>query len=221
MKPKIRLDISSSIYLKDPESSALGMKILSGSIDMIAEIGFESFTFRKLAETINSTEASIYRYFESKHKLLLYLVNWYWTWMLHRLYYEVANIEDAKTRLDKVLILLTQKVMKDADFEHIDEEKLYQIIINEGVKTYLTHQVDEENKEGDFLAYKNLVSEISTIVLEIKPDYGYPKMLISTVIEGIHHQRFFAEHLPKLTDLGEENSLYDFNKQLIFNTISL
>ncbi len=220
MKPKIRLDISSAIYLKDPESSALGLKILSGSIQMIADIGFESFTFRKLAQEINSTEASIYRYFESKHKLLLYLVNWYWTWLLHRLYYEVANIEDPYLKMDKILILLTQKVMKDADFEYIDEEKLYEIIINEGVKAYLTHEVDEENKEGDFLAYKNLVSEISKVLLEINPDYQYSKMLVSTMIEGIHHQRFFAEHLPKLTNVGSGNWLYEFSKDVIFKSIN-
>ncbi len=219
MRPKIRFDISAAIYLKDPESSELGMKILNGSIDLLYEIGFEEFTFRKLAIAIDSTEASIYRYFESKHKLLLYLVNWYWTWLLHRMYYEVANIEEAELRLEKIIYLLTQKVMQDADFEHIDEEKLYQIIINEGVKSYLTYKVDEENKDGDFRAYKNLVLEISKVILEINPTYPYPKMLVSTLIEGIHHQKFFAQHLPKLTDLGEEDAIFQFYKDLLLNTV--
>ncbi len=219
MTLKIQLQINPAIYLKDPESSKLGRKILQGSIEMIADKGFEYFTFKKLAEHIESTEASIYRYFESKHKLLLYLVNWYWTWLSYRLDYEIANIESAEERLTKVINLLTEKVMQDADFEHIDEQELYQIIINESAKTYLTHEVDEENKEGDFTAYKNLVNEISQIVKEINPEYKYSKMLISTMIEGIHHQRFFQIHLPKLTNITEENAVSDFYQQMVFKSI--
>ncbi|NQY67845.1 MAG: TetR/AcrR family transcriptional regulator, partial [Flavobacteriales bacterium] len=77
----IAIRVNNSIYLKDPESSDLGKNILGGGIDMIDEIGFEDFTFKKLAKEIGSTEASVYRYFESKHKLLLYIISWYWSWM--------------------------------------------------------------------------------------------------------------------------------------------
>ncbi len=219
VQPQIQLQINPAIYIKDPESSTLGKKILSGSIELIADIGFESFNFKKLAIHISSTEASIYRYFESKHKLLLYLVNWYWTWILHRLFYEVANIDDPKIRLEKIIKLLTQRVLKDAHFEHIDEEKLYAIIVTESSKTYLTHQVDEENKEGDFQAYKNLVMQISEVILEINPSYPYSKMLVSNMIEGIHHQRFFAEHLPRLTDIGPDDMIYQFYNEMIFKCI--
>lgn len=215
----IQLQINAAIYLKDPESSSLGKKILQGSIQLIADLGFEDFTFKKLAQQIQSTEASVYRYFESKHKLLLYLVNWYWTWMGYRMQFEVANIECPKERLSKIIHLLTQKVMQDADFKHIDEVKLYEIVINESAKTYLTHEVDKENKEGDFTAYKNLVHEISKIVNEINPRYKFCKMLISNMIEGIHHQQFFANHLPKLTDIEDDNSLSQFYHELIFKTI--
>ncbi|MDH5608082.1 MAG: TetR/AcrR family transcriptional regulator, partial [Cyclobacteriaceae bacterium] len=41
---------------------------------MIAQIGFERFNFKKLSTTINSTEASVYRYFKNKHQLLDYLI---------------------------------------------------------------------------------------------------------------------------------------------------
>ena len=37
----------------------------------------EEFTFRKLAQKINTTEASVYRYFENKHRLLIYILAWY------------------------------------------------------------------------------------------------------------------------------------------------
>ena len=78
---KVSITVNDRIYLKDPESSELGLKILKGSIDMIDEMGLEAFTFGKLAKRIGSTEASVYRYFESKHKLLIYLTAWYWAWM--------------------------------------------------------------------------------------------------------------------------------------------
>ncbi|CAN0604355.1 unnamed protein product, partial [Ectocarpus sp. 12 AP-2014] len=72
----IRIGINEKIYVKDPESSDLGKRIVEQSILMIDDMGFESFTFRKLGERIKSNESSIYRYFENKHKLLLYLASW-------------------------------------------------------------------------------------------------------------------------------------------------
>ena len=66
--PNISIRVNPSIYLKDPESSDLGRRIITGSIDMLDEMGLECFTFKKLGAKIKSTEASIYRYFESKHK---------------------------------------------------------------------------------------------------------------------------------------------------------
>ena len=77
----ITLKVNEHVYLKDPESSKLGKKIIQGSITLIEEFGFEAFTFKKLANHINSTEASIYRYFENKTKILLYITVWYWSWI--------------------------------------------------------------------------------------------------------------------------------------------
>ena len=74
----LKVHIPDKIYIKDPESSVLGKKIITHSILLIDDIGFESFTFKKLGSEINSNESSIYRYFENKHKLLLYLTSWYW-----------------------------------------------------------------------------------------------------------------------------------------------
>ena len=75
---QIKIEINPHLFLKDPMTSELGKNILNGSIHLIDELGFESFNFKKLALEIGTTEASVYRYFESKNKLLLYLINWYW-----------------------------------------------------------------------------------------------------------------------------------------------
>ena len=77
----MQVNIHNGLYLRDPKETTLGQSILKHSIILIDELGFEHFTFKKLAAKINSTEASIYRYFENKHLLLVYLSNWYWEYM--------------------------------------------------------------------------------------------------------------------------------------------
>ncbi len=216
----INIQINENIYLKNPESSDLGRKIIARSIDMVYEIGFECFTFRKLAKEIDSTEASVYRYFESKHKLLLYLTSWYWGWMEYRLVFSLANVVSALERLERAVTLLTGQVKEDSSFSHINEVKLHHIVISESSKAYLTKQVDKENKEGVFAGYKQLVARVGTIILEINPNYNYPNMLVSTIIEGIHHQRYFAEHLPRLTDVVKgEDAISEFYKEMVIKMI--
>lgn len=217
---KIPVRVCEYIYLKDPESSDLGKKIISGSIEMIDELGFEAFTFRKLAKHIGSTEASVYRYFESKQKLLLYLSAWYWGWMEYQLVFSLANIDSPNERLRRAIRLFTEPVNQDSSFGHIDEVKLNNIVVSESSKAYLTKSVDEVNREGAFSGYKNLVRRVSEIVLELNPQYKYAHMLISTVIEGAHHQVFFAEHLPSLTDRIEgENSVTQFYTDMVEKVI--
>jgi hypothetical protein len=90
---RLTIRINQQIYLKDPESSELGRKIISGSIDLIEQDGFEAFTFRKLAVYIGSTEASVYRYFENKHKILLYITSWYWGWLQYQVWINTMNLD--------------------------------------------------------------------------------------------------------------------------------
>jgi len=55
MSIKIKISLNEGLYLKEPQDSKLGRNIIKYSILMIDEFGFESFTFKKLAEKINST----------------------------------------------------------------------------------------------------------------------------------------------------------------------
>lgn len=94
------------------------------------------------------------------------------------------------------------------------------MVIAESSKAYLTHEVDTANKEGAYLAYKELVGRVSTFVSEINPEFKYARTLISTIIEGAFHQRFFAKHLPSLTDITEEkDKLEEFYTQMALNAI--
>lgn len=217
---QISLQVSDKVFLKNPESSALGKKIIAESISLIDEIGFEHFTFRKLGEQIGSPEASVYRYFENKHRLLIYLIDWYWNWMDVQIVFLTANIPDPEERLRRALHLLTSNVENDLTSEHVDEVKLNRIVISESSKTYLTKQVDAENREGLFGPFKHLVGRVADMITEMNPDYKYPHMLISTVIEAAHHQRFFAAHLPRLTDhVSGEDCITKFCQDLVFRTI--
>lgn len=216
----IRIKVNENLYLKDPESSELGMKIVSESIELIDEMGFESFNFKKLSQNIQSTEASVYRYFENKHKLLMYLTAWYWSWMEYLVLFNITNVTSPEEQLIRALKTLSEDIQLNDSVPFINEVKLSRIIIAESSKAYLVKEVDEINKLGAYRDYKNLVGIISDIIKQINPDYPYPHMLISTIIEGIHHQRFFAEHLPRLTDKVEGvNFIEDFSKDLVLKAI--
>lgn len=217
---QINLSIDSSLFTKDPESSDLGKKIVRTSIEMIDELGYEAFTFKKLGDRIHSNESSIYRYFESKHALLVYLFNWYWSWIEYKLVFLTMNIEQPEVKLVKILRLLTEEIKEDSDFSSINEVLLNKIIISESAKAYHNKDVDEDNKKGFFKVYKRVVQRVCDIILEINPNYPYPHMLISTIIEGAHHQRFFSEHLPSLTDVEEGNDAIDrFYEELLLKAI--
>ena len=58
-KIPISLEINPSLFLRDPQQTELGRRILQQAILLIDELGLEQFTFRKLAERIESTEASV------------------------------------------------------------------------------------------------------------------------------------------------------------------
>ena len=207
MLPNINITVNSYTHLKDPSTSDLGKSIVAKSIEMIDELGFEDFNFRKLSQTLGTSEASVYRYFESKHKLLLYLTGWYWGWMEYKLVLRLTNVESAEERLTRAITLLTEIAEEDSAFSHINEERLQKIVIAESPKAYLHKKVDSDNKLGVFSDFKRLVATVSDIILEIAPDYRCPHMLVSTVIEGSHLQRHFSEHLPSLTDIDKKEDL--------------
>lgn len=215
LQAKIAIRINPKVFKKDPLSSELGGKILRQGINLMEELGFEDFTFKKLAKKINSTEASIYRYFDNKHNFLAYLTMWYWSWMEYSVVMSTLNIEDPHTRLRRAIVKLTEEIKEDLEVQQIDEIKLHQIVTIESSKVYLCKTVDTDNESGFFLAYKSLVQRVADIILEINPEFKYPHMLVSTIIEGVRHQRFFADHLPRLTDIVEgEDAITTFYTQL-------
>ncbi len=218
---QLHIEVNSDLYLKNPDTSELGRKIIGNSIEMINELGFESFTFKKLGIQIESPESSIYRYFENKHTLLIYLVSWYWSWIEYILVFVTMNIDSPSKKLERSIKVLTEPILENYPTTYIDEGLLSQIIITESVKAYHTKNVDDENKKGYFKTYKKVVQRVSDMVLEINPQYRFPHMLISTVIEGAHQQKYFAAHLPALTDVTKgKDSVSEFYTNMVNKVIA-
>ena len=209
----LKITINDKLYVKDPETSELGRNILKNSIILIDEIGFEAFTFKKLGEKIKSNESSIYRYFENKHKLLVYLTSWYWSWIEYRLAFATTNVSNPIEKLEKAIRLVTENVVDDNTTPHINEEILNRIIVGEFTKTLMTKEVDHANKEGFFLVYKRVINRLIDIIKEVNPDYPYAKSLASSVVEGALHQHFLKNHLKTITNLSEKECATEFYKK--------
>ena len=216
----LKIEIPSGIYIKDPETSDLGKRIIENSIILIEEIGFENFNFKKLGKLIGSNESSIYRYFESKHKLLVYLTSWYWGWIQYLLVIETYSISNPKEKLIKAIEVLARKAEKDNNFSHINEALLNLIVINENSKSYSTKEVDTENKEGFFKLYKEIVKRFAEIISNYNNNYKHPLTLASTIIEGILHQQFVKSHFKSLTNCDESTTTTSFFIELTLNVLS-
>lgn len=222
MKLEVQIKMNETLYLRDPEQSELGKNIIQHSIQLIHKNGFESFTFKKLAESIGTTEAGVYRYFENKHKLLVYIISWYWGWLEFQIMYQTKNVKDSKEKLQQVITLLATTVEDDILTSHVDESLLHQILIAEGSKAYLTKHVGEDNKQQFFKPYKDLCNIVGEIILECNPNYKYPHSLASTIIEMAHLQNFFMHNLPALTDFDQtkqEDQVIAFLNNLVFSSI--
>lgn len=203
------LSIPEGLFLKDPLQSKLGKKIISHSIILLDEIGFESFTFKKLAKAMGSNETSLYRYFENKHLLLLFLVVWYWNWVYYLMDYSIHNIEDPNRKLDLMIDNIVDATKQNPSVEFVNEKILHRIMTSESSKAYHTKKIDEENKHGFYLIYKKLIQKIADVILEIDKDFPYPHSFASNLFEMANNEIYFSEHLPRLTDVKVKNENYD------------
>ena len=209
------IGIPQGLAIRNPLGTELGRNIIKHSIDLIDEIGFEAFTFKKLATQMGSNETSLYRYFENKHLLLLYLVVWYWNWVSYLIDLNSKNITDPVKKLNIILDNFVDATKENPSVDFVNESKLHNIIISESSKAYHTKDVDAENKNGFFLSYKDLIKKVADVIIEIDPKFPYPHSFGSNLFEMVNNQIFFAEHLPRLTDVKFKEDNYDEVKKLL------
>jgi AcrR family transcriptional regulator len=209
--------LNEKLYLRDPQETRLGRNIIQHSILLIDEIGFEDFTFKKLAQRIESTEASIYRYFLNKHVLLVYLLCWYWELVKFRIEYYTMNVEDPEERLRIAIATLVNTSRRNTSIEFVDEDVLHHIVVAEGIKAYHTKQVDQENRHGYFMTYKALNKTLAGMIEAVNPEYDYPRALASTILEMANHHTYFAQHLPSLTEVAVGNGDFSGVESLLLS----
>lgn len=223
MEIQLRIKMNEKIFLRDPEESALGKNIVNKGLLLINEIGFEEFTFKKLAKAINTTEASIYRYFENKHRLLLYIINWYWSYLEYKAIFNLQNITDPEIKLKRLVELLVVPAEQGTYNDFISEEEALKLVMWEGSKAYLTRNVSADNQDRLFKPYKDLCARFAGIIKEYNSAYEFPHSLASTILEISHMQKFFMSNLPALTDFGNEKTdkkLIVFLEKLLFDSLA-
>ena len=218
----IKISLNEGLYLRDPQETSLGQNIIRHSILLIDKLGFEAFNFKKLAVEMGSTEASVYRYFENKHMLLLYLVSWYWEWVNYLIEINTMNIDDPKRRLKIIIDTFVYASRENPSIEYVNESVLHRVVIADGTKAYHTKSVDEENREGFFLNYKKLSEKVADVISELNPKFPYPHTLASTLFEMANNHIYFAQHLPRLTDVKVKDMDFDeVEKMLEYFAFSL
>jgi len=216
----LNISVSAKLYNKNPEETDLGKRILSKSIELVEEMGYEHVTFKKIGLAIESTEASVYRYFQNKHQLLAYLINWYWGWLEVKMAQEFMMLNSAEDKLKRAIELLVLPMDEDERIPHIDEGTLQRLVVAEYPKIYLTKEVDAENEVGYFLGYKRICDTLGNLALQINTDYKYPHSLFSTVISAAQSQQFFTEHLPRLSDAATgREAIIEFLTEMTLNSI--
>lgn len=217
---RVRVDVNERIYLKDPFSSDLGKDIIQNSIEMMLELGFENFTFKKLASVVGCTEAAIYRYFENKHKLLLYLFGWYWGFLEQNLVYCTANLSSVQQKIEIAIQLLVDGPIFTKN-DYINPINLRRLLTDESTKAIMTKEVDKEQKQGFFHQYYKLGERIAALIAAYNPDYKFPKTLVITLMEASLMQSYYDNHMPGLTEhISTTEKKINFFNQLVFKTIA-
>lgn len=201
MSAVVTIKVNNSLFLRDPEETELGRKIVGDGIKLMSEIGYENFTFKKLAEKIDSTEASVYRYFESKNKFLNYIKSWYWGWVEYLINHKTSNMNDPKKKLKVVIDVIVDASVDDPSTAHIDEAALHRIIVSESAKAYITTQMKADSREGVYRSIEEFANNVSKIIKEVNPHYRYPKSLLATIVVTAHRFMFYLEHGIKATEL--------------------
>lgn len=188
----MELAIPQALYLKNPKESRTGNAIIEHAARMIASEGIEHLTFKKLAASCGCTEATVYRYFENKHKLLLYILNIFWIWQEYRMVLNTQNITDPYEKLQHALsVIANPQIPVDlGDFgKHI-----LQTAIHEGVKIHLSRELADEINNGSLAAYHRLVQRLEDLISSYHSRYAFSAALAVTIIDNALQQLFFIRY---------------------------
>ena len=87
-------------------------------------------------------------------------------------------------------------------------------------KKELEDTLYNENKEGFFRLYKEVVRRLANIIQSYNNNYKHPLTLASTIIEGALHQQFIKQHFKTLTNCTDEITPTSFFIDLTLNSLA-
>ena len=218
--PSVLLRPDPALSLRDPEQTALGRSMLVGGLELMNEVGLEAFTFRKLALRLGSTEASLYKYFPNKHRLLQYYFQLYWLWLRQLCGREVERSLDPNDALRRSVEAICGVWPRDLPELQLDPRALRLLVIEEGMKSYLHKNVDADNAKRLFAPYKALSAFLAERLTACRRGVPMPRSFATTVIEMAHSLPFAMEHLPSLTELSSRKDLRQLARHLLHRTVT-
>ena len=215
----IIIPVSHDIFIKDPLSSALGKRILKESLALIEVKGIEAFNFKMLSSKVECTEAAIYRYFENKNKLLLYYINWYWGWLEYNLVYCTANLESPADKLKMAISLLVEGPLYQEN-QYLNIHSLNRVVWEESNKSFMIRELKSDTKSKMLQQFYDFSERLKDLIIAYKPDFPFPKVLVSTLIWSSILNTFSQRDM---ADLIEENfngqNKVDFYYNMVFNSL--
>lgn len=201
MRIRITIKVNPKTYLRDPAETELGRKIIKHGIDLLSETGFHCFKFKQLAKAMDSTEASVYRYFENKHFLLVYLTSWYWDYLDYLIMINTRNITDPRQRLKIAIKTMVEGSTEASPVEYIDQKKLHKIVVEQSTKVFHNRKVEENDKCGLFKNFTNLNNNIAAIIQACNPEFKYPHSLATNILKLAIDHTYYAEHMCAITEI--------------------
>lgn len=223
MGRRLSISVSPNTYLRNPEDTDLGRKIIKHGIELLVESGYQCFNFKNLSKNMNSTEASVYRYFENKYMFLLYLTSWYWEYLDVQLMLNTLNIDDPKRKLYLMVQTIVRAADGDVELDYIDISKLHRIIVEQSPRVIHNKKVEACEKAGMFSNFKRLNSNIADLIIECDPEFKYPTTLATNVIKMSMDHKYYSEYICSLTEISncseclnqlEEMIIYFLNRIL-------
>ncbi len=216
----VHLRPDTALYLRDPEGTDVGRAMLTEGLAVMSELGLEAFTFRKLAERMDSTEVTLYKYFPNKHRLLQYYFQLYWLWLRQVCGRSTELAPGPREALEAVVNCICGVWPKDVPPLQLDPTALRRLVIEEGMKSYLHKNVDDDNARRLFQPYKELSAFMAERLVACRADVPWPRSFATTVIEMAHSLPFAMEHLPSLTELSNRRDLKQLSRHLLHRTIT-
>lgn len=153
--------------LRDPQQTHLGQKIVAQGIALLAEIGLEQFSFKRLAQEVHTTEASVYRYFENKHQLMQYLSEGFWCDLSTRLSVQAALAQTPEQQLELQLHILVEA------YQNLQGQIIPVLLASEGPSP---------------IGLQSVYRQMQVVIVRVNPHYPYPRTLITTLLEAARQQ---------------------------------